>query len=227
MQEWITWNANRSKISSCTKMQTVSHLRPVQYKWLGSAFIAYFGSKFRLMTAPRSNLLHAASNHSPLFTKAMKKQNLIFNTNKPNAVFSTSSARFSEAWLSSSGVIRVPVAPGVQMKCVVPICFSLTVWWRSVRCIHTAGGGLDLAVLGVVMLLPLSEHQGAGRGITCTIWKWHIWASGWQASGVTRQPVISLRLHEFLCSESAQCCVGSLDVLVRVVGMNHLDLERH
>lgn len=84
--------------------------------------------------------------------------------------------------------------PGVQMKCVMPICFSLTVWWRSVRCIHTAGGGLDLGVLGVVMLLPLSEHQGAGRGITCTIWKWHIWAWGWQASGVTRQPVISLRL---------------------------------
>lgn len=106
-------------------MQTISPLRPVQYKWLGSPFIAYFGSKFRLMTAPRSNLLHAASNHSPLFTKAMKKQNLIFNTNKPNAVFSTSSARFSEAWLSSTGVIRVPVAPrGPDEVCNAHLFFA-------------------------------------------------------------------------------------------------------
>lgn len=140
-------------------MQTVTPLRSVQYKWLGSQFIVYIA---QLILAVKSDFWifslkpYAASNHSlmsALFTKAMKKQNLIFNTNKPNALFSTSSARFSEeqsraqAWLSSMGVLSGCLwLPGVQMKCVVPICFSLTVWWRRARCIHTAGGGLDRGI---------------------------------------------------------------------------------
>ncbi len=177
-------------------------LRPVQHKWLGSQFIdyitVYFGCKIRLMTAPRSNLLtQTVSNRclmSALLTKAMKNLNLIFNTNKATALFSTSSGRFS-AWLSSMGDIRVPATP----RCPDEVCSAHLFFADCMMKLHAHTQPVEvwIGVWGVddePMLLSLSEHQGAGRGITCTIWKWHIWAWGWQASGVTWQPVVWLNL---------------------------------
>lgn len=125
---------------------------------------------------------------SALLTKAMKNLNFIqtkplLSSAQAQAVSQRSGA---QAWLSSMGVIRVPATP----RCPDEVRSAHLFFADCMMKLHayTQPEEVWIGVWRVddePMLLPLSEHQGAGRGITYTIWKWHIWAWGWQASGVT------------------------------------------